>query len=205
MDIAVWFAFVAASAVVLAIPGPTILMVVGRALGGGRAQALPIVAGVAAGDLTAMTLSLLGLGALLATSAALFTVFKVIGAAYLVWLGVGLWRAPVAAADAPLSTVAPWRAARDTFVVTALNPKSIAFFIAFVPQFVAPARPFAPQAAILIATFVTMAAANAAIYAMAAGRLATRIRRPSVRRWFNRAGGTMLIGAGAATALMKRA
>ncbi len=90
-------------------------------------------------------------------------------------------------------------------MVTALNPKSIAFFVAFVPQFGAPARPFAQQATILIAPIVTMAAAHAALYALAAGRLATRIRRPSVRRWFNRAGGTMLIGAGAATALMKRA
>ena len=87
---------------------------------------------------------------------------------------------------------------------TALNPKSIAFFVAFVPQFVAANAAFAPQAAILIATFVAMAAANAALYALLAGRLAGAVRRPSVRRLANRAGGTMLIGAGVATAAMRR-
>lgn len=90
-----WFAFAAASAVLLAIPGPTILLVISYALGHGRKIAGATVAGVALGDFTAMTASMLGLGALLATSAAVFTVLKWIGAAYLVWLGIKLWRAPV--------------------------------------------------------------------------------------------------------------
>lgn len=205
MDATAFLAFVVASAVLLAIPGPTILMVVGRSLGSGRAQALPLVAGVAGGDLVAMTLSLLGLGALLAASATLFTTLKLIGAAYLVFLGIRLWRADTAEETAaPPGAGSSWRAARDGFVVTALNPKSIAFFVAFVPQFVSTDRPFAPQAALMIATFVAMAAANAAIFAALAIRLAAHIRHPAVRRWLNRAGGTMLVGAGAATALMKR-
>jgi threonine/homoserine/homoserine lactone efflux protein len=205
MDPGLFLAFVAASIVMLAIPGPTIVMVIGRALAGTRGGALPLVAGVAAGDLTAMTLSLAGLGALLAASATLFTLLKWAGAAYLIWLGIRLWRAPVADAGAGPAAGGGWRAAREMFVVTALNPKSIAFFVAFVPQFIDPARPFAPQATLMIATFVLLGAANAAIYAALANRLAARVRRPSVRRWFNRAGGTMLIGAGIATAAMRRA
>src|SRR3954470_6110799 len=91
-----WLAFAAASAILLVIPGPTILLVVSYALGQGWRTALPMAVGVALGDFTAMTFSLLGLGALLATSATLFAVLKLAGAAYLVWLGVKLWRAGAA-------------------------------------------------------------------------------------------------------------
>jgi threonine/homoserine/homoserine lactone efflux protein len=202
MSAETWIAFVLASVVLLAIPGPTILLVIGQSLGGGRRNALPLVAGVALGDLTAMTLSLAGLGALLAASATAFTVLKWAGAAYLVWLGVSLWRAPVTA-EAPPPLPAR-RAMRDAYVVTALNPKSIAFFVAFVPQFVAPDAAFLPQAALLVATFVLLAAANAALYAALAGRLSGAVTRPAVRRGFNLAGGTMLVGAGIATAAMRR-
>ncbi|MEO3472353.1 LysE family translocator [Roseomonas sp. CAU 1739] len=201
MAIDTWLAFVAATMVMLAIPGPTILLVIGQSLGAGSRAALPLVAGVALGDLTAITLSLAGLGALLAASATLFTVLKFAGAAYLVWLGVKLWRAPVeAAATAPVSAR---RAMRDAYVVTALNPKGIAFFVAFVPLFVDASSPFLPQAVVLVATFVGLAAVNAAIYALMAARLSGAVRRPGVRRAFNRCGGTVLVGAGLATAAMR--
>ncbi len=198
MALETWFAFLAASVVMLLIPGPTILLVIGQSLGGGRRAALPLVAGVALGDLTAMTLSLAGLGALLAASATLFMALKWAGAAYLVWLGVKLFRAPVQ--EGALPPVTARRAMRDAYVVTALNPKSIAFFVAFVPLFVNPATPFLPQAAALVASFVTLAAMNALIYALLAARLSGAVRRPSVRRALNRAGGSVLVGAGVATA-----
>ena len=201
MELATWLAFCAAAIVMLLIPGPTILLVIGQSLGGGTRTALPLVAGVALGDLTAMTLSLAGLGAILATSATLFTALKWVGAAYLVWLGVKLWRAPVeAGAEPPLPA---GRALREAWLVTALNPKGIVFFVAFVPQFIDPARPFVIQAALLVATFVTLAAANAAIYAALAGRLSGAVRRPSVRRALNRVGGGVLVGAGLAVALRR--
>src|SRR5260221_14070304 len=89
-----WLAFAAASAILLAIPGPTVLLVISYALGHGRRSAYATVAGVALGDFTAMTASMLGLGAMLAASAALFTVLKWVGAAYLVYLGIKLGRGP---------------------------------------------------------------------------------------------------------------
>lgn len=202
MALETWLAFLAASIVMLLIPGPTILLVIGQSLGGGRRAALPLVAGVALGDLTAMTLSLAGLGALLAASATLFTALKWAGAAYLVWLGVKLFRAPVA--DSALPPVTARRAMRDAYVVTALNPKSIAFFVAFVPLFVNAHAPFLPQAMVLVASFVTLAALNALAYALLAARLSGAVRRPAVRRAFNRVGGSMLVGAGVATALSGR-
>jgi len=203
MTIETWLAFLAATAVMLAIPGPTILLVIGQSLGGGGRAALPLVAGVALGDLTAMTLSLAGLGALLAASAALFTVLKFAGAAYLVWLGIRMWRAPVA--DGATAPVTARRAFRDAYVVTALNPKGIAFFVAFVPLFVDAGARFLPQAAVLVASFVTLAAINAGLYALLAARLSGAVARPAVRRAFNRTGGAILVGAGVATAAMRRA
>lgn len=203
MTLETWLAFLLASVAMLAIPGPTIMLVVGQALGQGRGRALPLVAGVALGDLTAITLSLAGLGALLAASSLGFTVLKWVGAAYLLWLGLRMWRAPVAEGAPP--ALPARRAFRDAYVVTALNPKGIAFFVAFVPQFITPAAPFLPQAAVLVASFVTLAAANALLYALLAGRLSGAVARPAVRRAFNRLGGAILMGAGAATAAMRRA
>ena len=90
MSFETWIAFAVTAAVVVAIPGPTVLMVISYALGHGRRAAYAIVAGVALGDFTAMTASMLGLGALLATSAEIFTAVKGVGAAYLVYLGIKL-------------------------------------------------------------------------------------------------------------------
>ena len=201
MDLTLWLAFVAAAVVMLIIPGPTILLVIGQSLGGGARNALPLVAGVALGDLTAMTLSLAGMGALLAASATAFTVVKWAGAAYLVWLGVRMWRAPVTAEAAPPLRAS--RALREAWLVTALNPKGIVFFVAFLPQFIDAARAFMPQAAILVATFVTMAAANALVYAMLASRLSATVRRTDLRRLVNRIGGSVLMAAGFAIALRR--
>jgi threonine/homoserine/homoserine lactone efflux protein len=201
MDLSLWLAFVAAATAMLLIPGPTILLVIGQSLGGGARNALPLAAGVALGDLTAMSLSLAGMGALLAASATAFALLKWAGAAYLVYLGVKLWRAPVDAAAAP--PLPARRAMREAYVVTALNPKGIVFFVAFVPQFLDPARPFLPQATILVATFVTLAAFNAAGYALLAAHLSGAVRRPGLRRALNRTGGAILVGAGLAVALRR--
>lgn len=202
-----WLAFAAASIIVLVIPGPTILLVVSYALGHGRRSALASVAGVGLGDLTAMTISMAGMGAILATSATLFTAVKIAGALYLVWLGIKLWRSPVsdAAIPADRQAVAPGRMAFHAFAVTALNPKGIVFFVAFVPQFIDPALPFLSQVVVLEATFVTLAMINVLIYALLASAARNTIRKPSVQRAVNRTGGSLLIGAGAFTAAMQRA
>ncbi len=205
MALETWLAFALASAVLLVIPGPTILLVVSYALGRGWRVAAPVATGVALGDLTAMTLSMLGLGVLLAQSALLFAALKWIGAAYLVWLGIRLWRAGAvieaeARAPGPRS-----RMLAHAWLVTTLNPKALIFFIAFLPQFIDPERSFWIQMAIFEATFVSLAFANAFGYAL----LATRARRlagsPRAVRLVNRAGGSALIAAGALTAVSARA
>jgi threonine/homoserine/homoserine lactone efflux protein len=205
MTLAAWFAFLIASIVLLLIPGPTVLLVVSYALTQGRKVAVAMAAGVALGDFTAMTLSLAGLGALLLTSATFFTVLKWIGAAYLVYLGIRLWRASPVLPDVEAEAIAKAGGVfAHAFAVTALNPKSIAFFVAFVPQFIDHARPLLPQFVIIEATFVTLAAINALAYALAADKLRGRVRRPGVLAWMNRAGATCLVGMGVATAAISR-
>ncbi|APG85111.1 transmembrane efflux protein [Sinorhizobium americanum CCGM7] len=203
-----WLAFVAASAVLLAIPGPTILLVISYAISHGRKAAGATVAGVALGDFTAMTASMLGLGALLAASATIFTILKWIGAAYLVWLGIKLWKAPVGVSGSHEETPAAQRPLRiflHAYAVTALNPKSIIFFVAFLPQFLDLSRPLLAQMAVFEATFLALAAVNAMLYALLASAAGGAIRKPSVRRVVNRTGGSLLIGAGLLSLGLKRA
>lgn len=204
-----WLAFAAASAIMLAIPGPTILLVISYALGHERRTTGATVAGVALGDFTAMTASMLGLGALLATSAAIFTVLKWVGAAYLVWLGIKLWRAPVAGGsgtgETGVAQERPYRIFAHAYVVTALNPKSIVFFVAFLPQFLDLSRPILMQMIIFEITFLVLATANATAYALMASAARGTIRKPAVQRAVNRVGGSLLIGAGLLTAGLRRA
>lgn len=207
MDPAVWLAFVAASTALLLIPGPTVLLVLSYALSQGRRVALATAAGVATGDLIAMTASLAGLGALILTSAGIFTLLKWVGAAYLVYLGIRLLRSAPSAGLTDLArpgSITPDSVFRHAAAVTALNPKSIAFFIAFVPQFVDSAQPLLPQFTILIVTFVSLAAANALAYALLADHMRRRISRPGVLAWITRIGGSTLIAMGVATALVRR-
>ena len=197
MGLTTWFAFAAASIVLLLIPGPTVLLVVSYALTQGRRVAVAMAAGVALGDFTAMTLSLAGLGALLLTSAGAFTILKWIGAAYLVYLGIRLWRSEPELPDVEKTAPAPTRAIfGHAFVVTALNPKSIAFFVAFVPQFIVPTAPLLPQMLLLGGTFLALATLNAAAYAILAGSARDAVRHPAINRAVHRTGGGMLIGAG---------
>lgn len=204
MTFETWAAFVAASAVLLVIPGPTILLVVSYALGQGWRAALPMAAGVALGDFTAMTLSMLGIGALLATSATVFAALKWIGAAYLVYLGIKLFRSGGALrAEPSTDRRSAFRMMGHAWLVTALNPKGITFFVAFLPQFLSREADFLTQMAILEATFLTLAFANALGYALVAARARGMVGNPRAIRLFNRAGGTMLVGAGIATAAMR--
>ncbi|MCA0277340.1 MAG: LysE family translocator [Proteobacteria bacterium] len=196
-----WAAFAAASAVLLVIPGPTILLVVSYALGQGWRTALPMAVGVALGDFTAMTLSMLGIGALLAASATVFTIVKWIGAAYLIYLGIKLFRAGGTLDAKPRTDAASAaKMMAHAWIVTALNPKSITFFVAFLPQFLDRNGDFWTQMLIFELTFLTLAFANAFGYALVAARARSVVSNPRAIRIFNRTGGTLLVGAGIAAA-----
>jgi threonine/homoserine/homoserine lactone efflux protein len=147
-----------------------------------------------------MTLSMLGLGALLAASATLFVVLKWIGAAYLVWLGIKLWRAGGALEAAPRTdVVSAAKMLGHAWLVTALNPKSITFFVAFLPAFLDPHADFWTQMEVFESTFLVLAFANAFGYALVASRARNLVGNPRAIRVVNRTGGGLLIGAGIAT------
>ena len=206
MIIETWIAYVIAAMVVLVIPGPTIILVTSQAIAQGRKAVIPLAAGVTFGDFTAMTLSLLGLGAILAASSALFSLLKWIGAVYLIFLGIKLLRSnsEVPEINSIHTGSSSSSLFKSAFVVTALNPKGIAFFVVFLPQFINPDVETNHQLLILGATFLIMASINATLYGFFAGHLRDTIRNSKVSRWFNRCGGSALIGAGIFTAAMQR-
>lgn len=213
MPLHIWIAFVAASAVLLVIPGPTVLLVVGDALANGRRKAWSTVFGVGCGDAMAMGLSLAGAGALLRASAAAFAVMKLLGGTYLIYLGIrsiagarqgnGSLEARAARANSGLP---PGPAQRFTkaWAVTVLNPKSILFFVAFLPQFISAHTSFVSQAAILMVTFVSMAMTNASMYSSLAGLLGEKLTLPATQRRTGYAGGGILIAAGTLTLTSSR-
>lgn len=201
-----WLAFVAASLILLMIPGPTILAVISYSVSHGPRANTPLVAAVALGDATAVSASILGLGAVLATSALWFTVIKVAGGLYLLYLGFRLFRSGVT----PLTLAAPaalgsrWRLFANTYVVTALNPKGIVFFIAFLPQFITPGAGSTQQLWMLAATFVILGALNAMAYAIFASSARRLLASSRARRWFNFTGGSLLSVAGIWALLARR-
>ncbi len=201
----IWRAFAAASFVLIAIPGPTVLLVVSYALSQGRQVAIATALGVALGDTIAVSASLMGVGALLLTSAWVFSAIKWIGAAYLVYLGVTMLRAaPEQIEAASVTRSTPRRVFFHAALVTALNPKGILFFLAFVPQFIRPEQAIIPQFATMLITFVTLGALNALAYALLAAKLRDHAQNPILRMWMNRAGGAVLIGMGAMTSTFQR-
>mgnify|MGYP003299206036 CR=1 FL=1 len=191
-----WAAFTAATILVLIIPGPTILLVVSQALANGRRPAPAIVAGVALGDLLAMTASLLGLGALTLASSALFTTLKWCGTLYLCSLGLQMiLRAsqalPMIAGTLTLSAS---QAFRDAAIVAQFSPKSIGFFIAFVPHFITPDRPLLLRFSIMLPTFVLLGAVNALAYALPASHLRARLHEQRHLAMLQRGSGVVLLG-----------
>lgn len=198
--------FVSASIALLVVPGPTTALVVARSISDGRRIALPLVLGVGLGDFVAATVALAGAGALLAASATAFTVVKLVGAAYLIWIGIKLFRAdpvpPRAADDVSAST--GQAAFRDGFLVTVFNPKGILFFVAFVPQFIRPDGSYLGQAAFFVIAFTVLGVLNGTAYAFGADAMRRLIRSTGVLRWMNRAGGAVIAAAGVAALFTRR-
>ncbi|MBU1566555.1 MAG: LysE family translocator [Proteobacteria bacterium] len=206
MAFEIWLAFVAASAVVLVIPGPTILTVISYSVTHGHRANIPLVTAVALGDSTALVFSLLGLGALLAASAVWFTVIKLIGGIYLLYLGIRLLKTGGSLTNITMSvpTASPWKLFANTYLVTALNPKGIIFFVAFLPQFINHTDRVTAQLWLLATTFVVLATINASLYATFAGSARQLLISPRAQRRFNIAGGSLLSAAGIWSLLAKR-
>lgn len=205
MELDLWLAFAAACFVIAIVPGPGVAAILGFAFNSGQRVALAAVAGMAVGNAIAMSLSLAGAGAILASSALAYTILKWLGAAYLVALGLLAIRRSGRMVDraSPRPPVGARTAFLSTVAVGTFHPKTILFFVAFAAQFIRPEEAFLPQAVLLVATFTGIAAATDTAYAVLGSRGAALLNS-SFRAWGARAGGGVLIAAGIATAAMRR-
>lgn len=189
------------------IPGPATLLTIARAASSGTKVGIATGAGIAAGDLIHTSMAIVGLSAIIATSALLFSIVKYAGAAFLIYLGI---RAMLDKAPLELNTGAPAitaaRAFRQAVVTEVLNPKTALFFLAFLPQFVRPEHgSTALQLSTLGAIFVLLGLVSTIVFAIGAGRLGNLLRRhPAVVKWQGKVVGTIYCAIGVRLALQER-
>jgi homoserine/homoserine lactone efflux protein len=208
MALETWLAFFVASWLISLSPGAGAISCMAAGIRYGYRKGLWNIAGLQLGILFVLVIVAAGLGALLIASTVAFNVIKWLGAAYLVWLGIQQWRAPVVPVDADATGVGLGGTPRDLmlrgFLVNATNPKGIVFMLAVLPQFIDPARPQLPQYAICGATLFFTDLVVMSGYTGLASKVLRLLREPHHIRWMNRTFGGLFVAAGAVLATFKR-
>lgn len=199
MAFSTWWLFILMTFVVSATPGPNMLLVMSTSARLGLRAAVATMAGCMTALLIMMSISAAGLGALLQAFPTVFDALRLAGAAYLAYLGIKSWRAPVAdqVADSLPAAAAPVKTSmhfQQGFLVAASNPKALLFAAAFFPQFINPGQPQLLQFAILLVTFAVIEISWYFVYAMSGKRLSVFMQRASVMRAFNRITGGVFVG-----------
>ena len=213
MSLSSYLLYLAAVALLVLSPGPTMLMCMTHALQHGPRKAMAAAAGSVTAVLGTMLLSALGLGALLAASETAFWALKAAGAAYLIWLGIKTFRSratvfnqlPPPGAAAAQATTPSFKLYVQGLIVGGSNPKALLFFTAFFPQFLNPAADWAPQFAVLASTFVAFEFTVLSLCALGVARLAPMLRSGTRMRWFNRVCGGLFALMGALLLATRRA
>ncbi|HXC55870.1 MAG TPA: LysE family translocator [Rhizomicrobium sp.] len=203
----IWSAFFVIETVLCLTPGPAVLLVLSQALTRGARKTIWSIGGILAANTVYFVLSATGIGAILMASYDLFFAIKWLGAAYLVWLGVGAFRGTSRALSIRTGDARPVRGGRlflNGFVLQMSNPKALVFFTALVPQFINPHAALVPQVAILALTSVVIEFGVQLSYAMLAGRAAHLAAQPRFARLADRVAGSLLIGAGLGMAALRR-
>lgn len=197
-------AFAGALAIAVALPGPGIFAVVSCSLGRGLRPALALIGGIVLGDLVFFSLAVLGMAALARSMGEFFVVVKFAGAAYLIWMGIRLWRArpanPAAVASGEPAPRDHRRSLLAGFMVTISNPKTIAFYAGLLPTFIDLEKLSTGTALVMGVIVILTVGLIPAIYAVAAAGSRSFFRSPSRMRLMNRTAGTMLIGSGVTVA-----
>lgn len=197
MTTEIWLTFVLTASIILVIPGPTIIYVVGQSLSHGRKASVPLTIGVISGDALCILLSLLGVSALLTLFSTSFLILKYLGAAYLIYLGLRMMRANIDVGhEQNISSYSSKSIFRDVFLVNALNPKGIMFYSAFMPQFVNPQGNVLYQFGVLATTFLLLALINVISYSLLASTAGNLFKSHNFVKGFNLTGGLCLICAG---------
>jgi len=192
MDLNIWIAFIISTSVVIAIPGPTVLLVVSHAVTHGSRLAMGTVSAIALANVVQIALSYLGLAALLSSSDLLFNTVKVCGAGYLMYIGVRMFRSDASLVVPESQSSSGLRLVREGFFSTLLNPKSFIFVISFFPQFMQPDQPSLPQIIILTITFLIVGISVISIYVVIAGRIGTEFRNNGRLKILSQTAGSML-------------
>jgi len=198
--------FLLAALVIAAIPGPGIFYVAARTLSGGRKAGISSTFGTALGGLVHVVAGGLGVSAIILASAQLFTVVKLIGALYLVWLGIKTFRQAGHLLHEPIGPAGTERAFREGVLVEALNPKTAAFFLAFIPQFLDPAagHPAFQFIALGLISVALNTSADVIVVIVAARTRTTLLRRPRVIQRLGQGSGLFIAGLGISLALARR-
>lgn len=195
-----WWTFALAAAALIIVPGPDVLLVLRNGIAAGRRSALATMLGISSGLLVHIGAAVVGLSALLAASATAFTVVKILGAIYLVWLGVQALRSALRGsgdrAAAAGGAVGPGRGYRQGLVSNVLNPKIAVFFLTLLPQFIDPARPVLAQTLLLGATFLVLGMIWLTALALGVARFRAVLARRRVRRGTEAFAGVVFIGFG---------
>lgn len=201
MSLHVWGLYLLTTFFISATPGPNMLHILTRSVEHGLRRSLAAMVGCMSAMVVMMSASALGLAALLLALPGAFEVLRLVGTAYLVWLGIKAWRAPVEEGNGEITSAAPAlsRAAlfRGGFVIAISNPKALLFVAALLPQFINPALPKAPQFTILVATFAVVETFWYFTYALGGRGLAGWLERPAAKKLFNRISGVVFLGFGA--------
>ncbi len=208
MTLSTYLLYLAAVALLVLTPGPTMLMSMTNAIAHGAPKAMASASGSITAALGMILLSSLGLGAVLAASDTAFWVLKLVGGAYLIYLGIKTFRSPVSSFDLPATSnlgpadgKAPAGTRMRTLYLQGLlvggsNPKALLFFAAFFPQFVDASQAWAPQFAILALTFVAFEFTTLSLCTLFAARIAPWLRQAGRARVFNRVSGSLFAGMG---------
>ena len=195
-------AFLLITGILVIVPGPLVTLVIATGASRGIRAAMTTVIGTTLGNAVLLACIATGLNWILKTSSEVFDYVRWIGAAYLVWLGIHAWRnaGTMGEAPPPRGAVHAWRG----FVVAITNPKTIAFFTAFLPQFIDPALPVARQLWVMCAVTVVLAGLLDAVWGVAAGLGRAFLMKPRHNRLLGRLSGLVLIGGGIWLSLQRR-
>jgi homoserine/homoserine lactone efflux protein len=201
MDLNTWLIYLLAATGLSLSPGPNGLLALTHGALHGRRKALYTIFGGAFGFIAVVAFSMLGIGALLKTSLVWLTVLKWVGGAYLVWLGIQVWRSPPIGIEVLASAEprAGWSMFQQGALSALTNPKALLFFTAFLPQFIDPARSLFVQFVIMAGTFAVLEIATEVFIANMAHRISPWLRR--VGRRFNQACGGLFVAIGVALPL----
>ena len=204
MELSVYFAFVVATTIMIALPGPSVLLTVAHSISFGWKHAIATVAGATLGIAVQLVIAAAGLASLVTVVAGAFEWIRWAGAAYLVYLGIRQWRSASAPLALDTSSVSRTNLFVQGLVITIPNPKSLIFIAAFLPQFIDTAHPLGLQFGLIVPTFLGITFAVTSVWALIAGQASVVLQRQRAFQSVLRTAGGLMILAGAGLALARR-